>query len=224
MKVKDSMVVSTSFNDIQSNISVVKYEDGSEYWSLNDLNKFFPSKRLDNFLANDDIKEFIEALQRTIIPGKSGIITKRGKGGGTYAHRLVAMRFAAWLSKEFELMVYLSYDQTRSKHEEWSYERTLTKYEYALMTDAIQSHIAPRYSREKQSLAYATEAMMLNEIIFGQRQFDKNPREYATTEQLTYITMLERYNATFIEMGLPPLERQVLLEDVFEKKRNKQLK
>ncbi|MCL2740187.1 MAG: KilA-N domain-containing protein, partial [Oscillospiraceae bacterium] len=31
-----------------------------------------------------------------------GIISKSGRGGGTYAHRDIAFKFAAWISAEFE--------------------------------------------------------------------------------------------------------------------------
>lgn len=223
MKVKDSMVLPASYQDIEDRITIIYDNEGAEFWSLNDLNKFIPSKRLDHFLANADIKEFIEALERSIIPGKSGIIAKRGKGGGTYAHRLIALRFASWLSKDFELAIYVAYDQTRPQHEAWSKERALTKYEYRLMTDAIKEHEAPKLPKDKQGIAYAVEAMLLNEIIFGKPKFDENPRLTATTEQLSYVTMLERYNATFIEMGLSIDERKVLLLNLYNKKKVRQL-
>lgn len=220
MRVKDTMVVPTSYKDIEDRVTIIYDNEGAEYWSLNDLNKFVPSKRLDNFLVNADIKEFNEALERSIIPGKSGIITKRGKGGGTYAHRLIALRFAAWLSKDFELAIYIAYDQTRPKHEDWNKERSLTKYEYRLMTDAIKQYEAPKFSKEKQGIAYATEAMILNEIVFGKSRFESNPRMTATIDQLTQIAMLERYNATFIEMEMPQEERKVQLKAMFDKKFN----
>lgn len=218
MKTKDKMILPTSYAELEDNILIVYDEDNTEYWCLNDLNKFVPSKRLDNFLANADIKEFNEALERSIIPGKSGIITKKGKGGGTYGHRLIALRFASWLSKDFELAIYMHYDQARPKHEAWSKERALTKYEYRLMTDAIKEYEVPKFLKETQGYAYAQEAMLLNEIVFGKPKFDKNPRESASIEQLDILRQLERYNATFIEMEMKYDERKTRLMDLYKKK------
>jgi hypothetical protein len=181
---------------------------------LNDLNSFIPRKNLDHFKANEDYLEFVDVLEKTLIPGKKAVISKRGTGGGTYAHRLVALRFAAWLSKEFELQIYLEYDKKRRDYDGWSKERALSKYEYRLMTDAIKDHIAI----DNDGYAYAKEAMLLNSIVFGKDHFDYNPRETATIEQLAAISVLERYNATFIEMELPEKERIMRLKEMHIRK------
>lgn len=213
MKTKDKMIVKPSFNDIKNDIHIIFDEDNDEFWSANDLESFVPSKRVDHFLANADIKEYREIIERFIIPGKSGIITKRGKGGGTYFHRLIALRFAAWLSKEFEVQIYLAYDQGRKHHSEWTKERALTKYEYRLMTDAIQNNLIVG----KETYPYAREAMLINLIVFGAERFDSNPRENATIEQLNSIKTLERYNATFIEMEMGHEERKTRLMSIHKK-------
>lgn len=218
MKKKDSMIISTAYQDIINDISIVYYDDGLEYWCLNDLNKFVPQRRLDNWLVNEDTKNYVDILEHTIIPGKSGIITKRGKGGGTYAHRLIALKFAAWLDKAFELHIYMVYDQSRKTHETWSKERALTKYEYRLMTDAIKDHIAIKLVKDRQGYAYANEAIILNEIVFGQHIKGVNPRESATIEQLLMLKTLERYNATFIEMEMSENERRVKLKEMYDRK------
>jgi hypothetical protein len=46
-----------------------------------------------------------------------GFTTKKGKYGGTYSHKDVAMQFAMWLSPEFQ--VYLIKEFDRLKHEEY---------------------------------------------------------------------------------------------------------
>lgn len=215
MKTKKALVVNPTYNDLTDSIHIYCDEDGDEYWSANDLNKFVPSKRVDNFLSSADVKEYREIVEKFIIPGKQGIITKKGKGGGTCFHRLIALRFAAWLSKEFEVQIYLAYDQDRKKSEDWSKERALTKYEYRLMTDAIQSHLI---SQGGNTYPYAKEASLLNYIVFGSWKFDYNPRESATIQQLETLRILERYNATFIEMDMPQEEREKQLIKMAQQK------
>ncbi len=218
MQHKKDLVLNPAYNDIKSNIRI-KFVDDIEYWNLNDLNSFVPEKRLDHFKENRDFTEFVDIVEKIIIPGKGGIIKKRGKGGGTYAHRLIALRFAAWLSKEFELQIYLEYDKKRRDYDGWSKERALSKYEYRLMTDAIKDHIAT----DNDGYAYAKEAMLLNSIVFGKDHFDYNPRETATIEQLAAISVLERYNATFIEMELPEKERIMRLKEMHIRKNVKRI-
>lgn len=53
------------------------------------------------------IKQYIEAT------GAIGIFTRLGSNGGTYAHKDIAIRFAGWLSPEFEL--YLAEEIQRLK-------------------------------------------------------------------------------------------------------------
>lgn len=38
-----------------------------------------------------------------------GIVSKAGRYGGTYAHKDIAFKFAAWISAEFELYIIKDY-------------------------------------------------------------------------------------------------------------------
>jgi hypothetical protein len=65
-------------------------------------------KKTNDFLSNDQTVKFIEALERS---GKSrfGSSVKVVKGGlnqGTWMHRKLALKFAAWLSADFEVWVF----------------------------------------------------------------------------------------------------------------------
>lgn len=74
----------------------------SEMLSLTDMWKAHGSdlaRQPSNWLTSADAKNFIEVLN----PGNSGIITKRGKHGGTYAHWQIAMAYAKYLSPEFHM-------------------------------------------------------------------------------------------------------------------------
>ena len=91
-------------------------------------------KRIDHFLKADHVKEFISVLEFTPFGGNSAslkpeeIMKTRGVAG-TYFHRILALKFAAWLSPEFEVWVYSTIEQILfGKHveRERSFERTLS--------------------------------------------------------------------------------------------------
>lgn len=75
-----------------------------------------------------------------------GLITKNGAGGGTYAQKDIAFKFASWVSIEFEL--YLVKEFQRLKEEEqkqigWSAKRELSKINYHIHTESIKQNLIP---------------------------------------------------------------------------------
>ncbi len=73
-------------------------------------------KRLDVFLKTDHVKEFIEVMK---LP-PNGVsfenltdeqIIKTRSGSRTFFHRILALKFAAWINPAFELWVYSTIDE-----------------------------------------------------------------------------------------------------------------
>ena len=80
--------------------------------------------------------------------GAVGIRSSAGRYGGTYAHKDIAFEFASWVSVEFKL--YLIKEFQRLKDEEndrlqlsWNLQRTLSKINYRIHTDAIKETLIP---------------------------------------------------------------------------------
>lgn len=149
-----------------------------------------------------------------------GIITKSGRGGGTYAQRDIAFKFASWVSVEFEL--YLIKEFQRLKEEEqktigWSVKRELSKINYHIHTSAVHANLIPdEVDDVHSSLIYAEEADLLNVALLGmtaKEWRDANPgakgnmRDYASVNQLICLSNMENLNAAFINEGLPQRER-----------------
>ena len=151
-----------------------------------------------------------------------GIVSQAGRYGGTYAHKDIAFEFASWISVEFKL--YLIKEFQRLKEDEnsrlslaWNLNRTLSKLNYRIHTDAIKSHLIPAAVTAAQAtIIYANEADMLNVALFGQtaKQWrDANPemggnmRDYATIEQLLVLANIENMNAELIHMKLSQGDR-----------------
>jgi hypothetical protein len=159
-----------------------------------------------------------------------GMISKSGRyGGGTFAHSDIAFKFAAWISAEFELYLVTEFkrlkrDEQKRLSSEWNLQRTLSKINYRIHTDAIKEHIIPNIvTKEQITYTYAEEADLLNVALFGKtaRQWrDENPenkgniRDYATLEQLVVLSNMESINALLIQQGLPQGDRLVQLNRV----------
>ena len=152
----------------------------------------------------------------------SGLISKSGRYGGTYAHKDIAFEFASWISVEFKLYLIkefqrLKEDENRRLSLAWNLNRTLSKLNYRIHTDAIKEHLIPAAVTSSQSaITYASEADILNVALFGQtaRQWrDANPnlegnmRDYATIEQLLVLANIEGMNAELIHMELSQGDR-----------------
>ena len=64
----------------------------------------FNESALDELLRHAGTNSFILSPQRWIEEtGAIGVVSKRGRFGGVYAHKDIAFEFAAWLSPEFKL-------------------------------------------------------------------------------------------------------------------------
>jgi hypothetical protein len=183
-----------------------------DYVCLNDLAAYYPNKRLDNWLANNETKALIQAVEAEfIIPGKGGIITKRGKGGGTYAHHLIALDFAAWLSAEYRLRVYKAYVEGTQHKKDWTLSRELAARNYKLLCQAVKgAHIEPK------AYHYSNEALMINEIVFGVRE--GKVRDTASEAKLDEVAQAEQHNATMIMLGMGYEDRKNNLKGLMYKR------
>ncbi len=56
-----------------------------------------------DWLALASTKEFASAVEASFNAGKSGIKTKTGRGGGTYAHWQIALAYAKYLNPDFHM-------------------------------------------------------------------------------------------------------------------------
>lgn len=154
--------------------------------------------------------------------GAIGVISQAGRYGGTYAHKDIAFEFSSWISVEFKL--YLIKEFQRLKEDEsqrlslaWNLNRTLSKLNYRIHTDAVKQYlIPPEVTPAQAAIAYANEADLLNVALFGQtaKQWrDANPdlngnmRDYAGIEQLLVLANMEGMNAEFIHMKLSQGDR-----------------
>ena len=161
--------------------------------------------------------------------GAMGLTSSAGRYGGTYAHKDIAFEFASWVSVEFKLYLIkefqrLKEDESRRLSLAWNLNRTLSKLNYRIHTDAIAAHLIPAAVTPAQAaITYASEADLLNVALFSQTakqwrdanpKLDGNMREYASVEQLLVLANIEGMNAEFIHMGLTQGDRLTRLNEI----------
>ena len=161
-----------------------------------------------------------------------GLFVKKGRYGGTFAHKDIAFEFASAISPVFKLYLIKEFQRLKTEENnlqklEWDAKRFLTKNNYLIQTDAIKNYIIPDYNyrNDLKWLAYAEEADLLNVALFGftaKAWRDSNPelaktsnvRDYATIHELTVLSNLETHNAQMIREGKNKEERFKVLKEI----------
>ena len=188
----------------------------------------FKVVEFDHFRMSAGLPSFVlsasEWIERT---NAVGIIVKKGRYGGTYAHKDIAFEFGSAISVPFKLYLIEEFQRLKTEEQKllgWSAKRELSKINYRIHTDAIKNHLLPaEITREQASYVYADEADVLNVAMFGKtaRQWrEENPdlkgniRDYASINELICLSNMENLNAVFIEQGMPQSERLVKLNQI----------
>lgn len=193
-------------------------------------NPGFKPLEFERFRNEAGANYFVLSPQRWIEATSAiGILSKSGRYGGTFAHRDIAFEFASWISSEFKLYLIkefqrLKEDENRRLSLAWNLNRTLSKLNCRIHTDAVKAHLVPAIVTPAQAaITYATEADLLNVALFGltakqwrdaNATLDGNMRDHATIEQLLVLANLEAMNAEFIHMGLPQGDRLQRLNQI----------
>ena len=231
----------TNYNDYISLTDIARYKDAEhtddiiKNWLRNRntiellgfwesiYNPNFKPVEFDGFRKQAGLNSFVMTPKKWIESTNAiGIVSKSGRYGGTFAHKDIALEFASWISIEFKLYIIkefqrLKEDETSQLKLEWNLQRTLSKINYHIHTDAIRDNLIPKeITKQQTNFVYADEADLLNVALFGltakewrENNPDKkgNVRDYASLEQLVVLSNMESINALLISQGITPSER-----------------
>ncbi|MEM6803864.1 MAG: KilA-N domain-containing protein [Bacteroidota bacterium] len=186
-----------------------------EAWEkLNNPN--FKDGNMDTFkIETIDNRDVITIKRYLEMTGAIGIVSTSGRYGGTFAHRQIAFEFAGWIEPIFRLYITTEFERLKQEeakrlNQEWNTSRFLSKINYTLQTEAIQTRLIPKLKGEEKSLAYATEADLINLALFGQTAKEwraENPevkgniRDGASIRELIVLSNLETHNSYLIMAG-----------------------
>jgi len=151
-----------------------------------------------------------------------GLCARAGRYGGTFAHKDIAFEFGMWISPEFKIYLIKEFQRLKEGESQrlslaWDLNRTLSKLNCRIHTDAVREHlIPPEVTPAQAAITYANEADLLNVALFGltakqwrddNSELDGNIRDHAGIEQLLVLANMEGMNAEFIHMGLSQPDR-----------------
>ena len=198
-------------------------------------NPNFKVVEFDHFRKEAGLPTFTMSVSNWIEKtGAIGIVSKAGRYGGTYAHKDIAFEFCSAISPMFKLYVIKEYQRLVELERSelalsWNVKRLLSKANYHIHTDAIKNVILPKLniSQMKQGLVYASEADLLNMVLFGctaKQWQEANPelaktmniRDTATINQLIVLSNIESLNAELIKQGVSKEDRFAILRRTAE--------
>jgi len=193
-------------------------------------NPDFKVVEFDHFKMEAGLPSFVLSPSKWIeTTNAKGIFTKKGKYGGTYAHKDIAFEFGSAISPIFKLLLIKEFQRLKNDENnrlslEWNLQRTLSKINYRIHTDAIKENIVPNLiSKSQINFVYANEADLLNVALFGKtaKQWREqntnakgNMRDEASIEQLVVLSNMESINALLIEQKLSQKDRLIQLNKV----------
>ena len=80
------------------------------------------------------VKEWVEKTNAI------GIISTRGRYGGTYAHKDIAFEFGMWISPKFKLLLIKEFEQLKKEEQKqlgWDAKRELSKINYKIQKNKL---------------------------------------------------------------------------------------
>jgi len=183
---------------------------GDPYFNATDMAIFF-NKKVYEWRRREETKEYIFALKNAHHEFKDGadplLKIKKGKYGGTYLHKRLALQFARWCSPDFEValddFIYNLIEENRKKKEALEEAKT----GFRPLTNAVQkAHEKPK------GYHFSTEADLFNRIVVGMSAADFRKennlpkgisiRPYLNSNQLDMIKELQQIDTYLIKIGV----------------------
>ena len=191
-------------------------------------NPSFKVVESDHFKMQAGLASFVLSASEWIEKTSAlGIIVKKGKYGGTYAHKDIAFEFGSAISVPFKLYLITEFQRLKEDEQKqigWTAKRELAKLNYHIHTDAIKQNLIPvELTPIQTSIVYANEADVLNVAMFGvtaKQWRDANPdlkgniRDYAVINELICLANMENLNSVFINEKMSQTERLQKLNQI----------
>ena len=191
-------------------------------------NPNFKVVEFDHFKMQAGLPSFVLSISEWIDKTNAiGIIVRKGKYGGTYAHKDIAFEFGSAISVPFKLYLIAEFQRLKEDEQKqlgWTAKRELPKLNYHIHTDTKKHNLKPKeLSTAQTSTIYANEADVLNVALFGitaKQWRERNPvlkgniRDYATINELICLSNIENLNSVFINEKMPQAERLIKLNKI----------
>ncbi len=203
--------------DLTIDVSLIS--SGELFFNATVIAKSF-NKRTSDFWKQEQNAQYLLALITLSGGNKDSFInTRRGKYGGTYLHRDLALQFARWCDPMFAVKMDKWIVERLSQERLWQRKRLAAKTGYIHLSEAIDEAHDPA-----KHYHYSTEANLLNRIILGmdakeykERNGVETVRDGLTVAELRLFEKFQRINTGLIEIGMEYHERKDQLQKFFDR-------
>ena len=187
-------------------------------------------KAPNEWLRLSSTDEYIEKLanrmaeSNTVKSRITLVITRRGNtsNSGTWLHPKLAVKFARWLSVDFEIWCDEQIDSlVRGDVSSWKHARQQSAVSYRGLCDALTIYYEEMGKIPKPH-HYMNEARLINEAITG--QFSGRNRDQLTEAELVLVTLMEVRDVLFMGHGKDFATRKTLLVRYVQTLQTKQLR
>lgn len=212
--------------NVEFSIDVSIFSKTEDFW-INATNIGKAKNRTPyEWLRLPSTEKYIEALvkKHSYLDPKVGKIpilkTVKGRYGGTYLHRKLALPFLQWICPEFAVECNDYLEDMLSQEHLRKCARLEAKTGYRPMTDAIQEAHDPC-----KFYHYSNEADMILVIIMGKsakqlrNEFNTdNIRDCMCAQESLALVNLQRANTSLIQLGFDYEKRKEMLERLYKEK------
>lgn len=153
------------------------------------------------WLRLPDTERYLEGLQRRYgeIPYVKTSRARADRGGGTWLHPKLAVKFARWLSVDFEIWCDEQIDALlRGEQGNWQQARLQSAVGYRGLCDALAIACEER-GMSPQRHHFINEARLINQVITG--QFAGRDRDQLSAEELLLVSLIEIRDVLLIGQG-----------------------
>lgn len=159
------------------------------------------------WLRLDSTKEYLDRLTERMEKSNVGkshitlVTTRRGNtaSSGTWLHPKLAVKFARWLSVDFEIWCDEQIDAlVRGDKGAWQHARQQSAVGYRGLCDALSITIAAK-GKTPQRHHFMNEARLINEVITG--VFTGRNRDQLNDTELALVTLVEVRDVLLIGQG-----------------------
>jgi len=161
--------------------------------SEKEMKAFFVNKGTQDFMT-ELVKDMNSNGQNSTYLEKDLYSATRGVNGGTFMHPYLFVKFAMWLSPEFEVQII-----------KWVYDnlidyRNQAGDHYVEMCKSIQDVYIGYFNNKPDPMVFMKEASYLNLLVFNDVKGKK--RNEATELQLDKLNRLQLANIKLIKSGI----------------------
>ncbi|MEH6365557.1 KilA-N domain-containing protein [Pseudomonas marincola] len=163
------------------------------------------------WLRLPDTERYLDGMKRRYgeIPYVKTSRARADRGGGTWLHPKLAVKFARWLSVDFEIWCDEQVDGLlRGESKPWSAARHEAAIGHKAVCDALAFNFEIQ-GKTAKAHHYINESRLINKVITG--SFAGRDRDQLSERELEIVTLAELRDTALIGAGLAYAERKANL-------------